>query len=339
MNVEVKKLPKSTVAIKASLDAAEFDVYIQKALGEFVKEAELPGFRKGKAPEQMVAEKVGEARLLEEAARIALDEAHPKILTEHQIDGIGRPQIRLTKLARGNPLEWEVEIAVLPEITLPDYQAIGKEKNAVPKEEVVVSAEEVEKSLEWLRKSRKTGEGEHEVIPELTDEFAKSVGPFETVADLRRTIETNMKLEQEMKARDKHKTSLLEAIADKATLEIPDLLVESEKDKMLHELKESITSMGMSWEDYLTHIKKSEEDLRKEWQEDAARRVRFALVLREIAKKENLSASEEDLDHWTDDYIASQPEETRKKIDRERVKEYAYGVIRNEKVFNFLENL
>lgn len=339
MNVEVKKLPKSTVSIKASLDAAEFDVYIKKALSEFVKEAELPGFRKGKAPEQMVAEKVGEARLLEEAARMALDDMHPKILEEQKIDGIGRPQIRLTKLARGNPLEWEVEIAVLPEITLPDYQAIGKEKNAVPKEEVAVSAEEMEKSLEWLRKSRKTGEGDNEVVPELNDEFAKSVGPFETAADLRNTIETNMKMEKEMKARDKHKTSLLEAIADKATLEIPDLLVESEKDKMLHELEESITSMGMNWEDYLTHIKKSEEDLRKEWQEDAIRRVRFALVLREIAKKENLSASEEDLDHWADDYIASQHEDARKKIDRERVKEYAYGVIRNEKVFNFLENL
>lgn len=339
MNVEVKKLPKSTVSIKASLDAAEFDVYIKKALAEFAREAELPGFRKGKAPENMVAEKVGEARLLEEAARMALDEAHPKILEEHQIDGIGRPQIRLTKLARGNPLEWEVEIAVLPEITLPDYQGISKEKNAVPKEEIAMSAEEIDKSLEWLRKSRKTGEGDNEVIPEFNDEFAKSVGPFETAADLRRSIEANMSLEKEMKARDKHKMALLEAIAEKAALEIPELLVESEKDKMLHELEQSITSMGMSWEDYLTHIKKSEEDLRKEWQEDATRRVRFALVLREIAKKENLSASEDDLDHWADDYMASQNEDVRKKIDRERVKEYAYGVIRNEKVFKFLENL
>lgn len=339
MRVEVKKLPESMVSVKASLDAGEFNVYIQRALAEFVKEAELPGFRKGKAPEHMVAEKIGEARLLDEAARLALDDMHPRILEEHKIDGIGRPQIRVTKLARGNPLEWEVEIAALPEIALPDYRSIVKEKNAAPKEEVVVSADELEQSIEWLRKSRKTGEGEQAIIPELNDEFAKSVGSFETMADLRRTLETNMKLEKEMKAREKFKMSLLEAVAEKTTLEIPKLLVESEKDKMLYELEQSVTSMGMNWPDYLSHIKKSGEDLRNEWQKDATKRVRYALVLRALAQKENLAPSEEELSTWADNYLASQQEDARKKIDRERVKEYAYGVIRNEKVFNFLETI
>ena len=72
MQTEVTKQPKSSVLVKGSLTAEEFDAYIKEVTKKFVAEAELPGFRKGKAPEKMVAQKIGESAILEEAANEAL---------------------------------------------------------------------------------------------------------------------------------------------------------------------------------------------------------------------------------------------------------------------------
>jgi len=89
---------------------------------------------------------------------------------------------------------------------------------------------------------------------------------------------------------------------------------------------------------YLTHIKKKEEELRNEWQSDAEKRVRSAMVLREIAKNESIEPTEDELNAWAYQYLAQTEESEKKNLDLERVKDYAYGVIRNKKVLEFLEN-
>lgn len=334
MHVELTKKPKSTVLVKGSLSAEEFNIHIQHITQHVVAQAELPGFRKGKAPEKMVVEKMGEATFLEEAASEALSKVYPTILKEHHIDAIGRPQIRITKLARGNPLEFEAEIATLPAIPLPDYKNIAKEKNTIPKEESIVSDEELAKTTDWLRESRKTTP-----LPELTDEFAKSVGNFKNVDELKNAIRENMKFEKEQKVRDNRRMELLGAIAQKTTIELPDILVESEKEKMRQELRSGVESMGMTWDAYLSHIKKTENDLNTDWQKDAEKRAASALILREIAKIEHIEPTDDELAAWVYDYLASRDESEKKNIDPTRVKEYAYGVLRNIKVFEFLENV
>src|SRR3989344_4683474 len=329
MQIEVIKKPKSIVVVKGSLSVEEFNARIQHVTRRFVEEAELPGFRKGKAPEKMVIEKIGEGALLEEAANDALRATYPTILKERAIEAIGRPQIRITKLARGNPLEFEAETATLPEISLSDYKNIAKTINAKPKEKVVVSDEELEKSLDWLRKSRSKKadppppeegapqdsekELEHppadEQLPELTDEFAQSIGAYKTVEELKNAIRENMKFDKE------------------------------QKDKIAAELKNGIERMGMQWDTYLTHIKKKEEELRTEWQEDAQKRVRNALALKEIAKPESIEPSDDELNAWAYQYMAQMDEAEKKGLDIERVKDYAYGVIQNQKVLEYLESI
>ena len=195
MLVSVTKLPNSTLQVKGVLPSEEFNAYITKAAKAFTDEVELPGFRKGKAPEKLVLEKVGEGKILEEAARMALNEFYPTLLKEHAPQAIGRPQIRITKLARGNPLEFEADIAVLPEVDLADYKGIATKKNAEPKEESVVSDEELQKTIDWLRKSRSSRKNDtskeqnassvSENLPELTDEFAQSLGTYKTVEELK----------------------------------------------------------------------------------------------------------------------------------------------------------
>jgi len=339
MTVDVQKLPKGMVLIKATLDADEFTKFIGQATDAFTVNAELPGFRKGKAPANFVVSHVGEGKLLEEAANLAVREMHPKIVEEHKIEVIGRPEIRVIKLARGNPFEWELTITTVPEFTLPDYKAIAASRIAVPEESPAVTDAELTSALEWLQKSRRPEGDENVALPELNDEFAKSVGAFKNLEDLKHTIKANMLLEKQQKARDKRRMDILEAVVSQTKIETPETLVEAEKNKMLHELEHSVGQMGIKWDEYLAHAKKTVEDLRRDWQEDAVRRVRFGLVLREVAKREHLEPTDTELNTWADQYLMRQDPEARKTIDREALKDYAYGIIRNEHVFAFLENI
>lgn len=343
MHVEITKQPKSVVSLRGSLTSQEFDDYIKQVTTSFVAEAELPGFRKGKAPEHMVVEKVGETALLEEAAHAAFKKMIPAILTEHHIQALAYPQIRITKLARGNPLEFEITITEDPDITLPDYHTIAREKNALPSETIPVTAEEVDEVIEQLRKSRKSalvsGSTGEEILPELTDEFARSLGSFQTVDDLKHAIEENKKMEKQERERNKRRMEALQAIAQKMSVDLPEVLVEAEKEKMLSELRYTVENVGIPWEEYLGHIKKQEEDIRKEWVGDAERRVLHSLILREIAKKESIEPTEDELNTWMYQSLASFSEEEKKKVDRERLQRYAYGVIREQKTLEFLEHI
>ena len=78
-----------------------------------------------------------------------------------------------------------------------------------------------------------------------------------------------------MKERDRKRIESLDKIAEASTIEIPEILVEAEKEKMILELKAGIENTGMKWEDYLKHIKKTEEELKKDWEKDAIKRVKY----------------------------------------------------------------
>ena len=179
------------------------------------------------------------------------------------------------------------------------------------------------------------------ILPELTDEFAKNLGNFSSLEALKINIREGIGQEKKEKENQRIRMIIIEKIADRATIEIPEILVERELDKMLDELKSSIAQMGMKWEDYLLHIKKNPEELRKEWHEEAQKRVRIALSLREIANREKIDPTEEEIKERADQYLAQfkTAKQAEQSIDPEELQEYARGILRNEKVFEFFEGV
>jgi len=131
----------------------------------------------------------------------------------------------------------------------------------------------------------------------------------------------------------KKRLEILEEIAEKMKVEIPQILIESEKEKIAQEIKANIEETGLKWGDYLNHIKKTEEEIRKDWEPDAMKRVKYGLILNEIAEKEKIEVSEEELNAEVEKIMNQY-----KDLDPERVKVYIYGIIRNEKVFKLLES-
>lgn len=350
--INVKKLPKSEVEIEGELEADVFETYFDKALKRIGEHLEIDGFRKGKVPENVLLSKVPEAQILGEMAEMALSEYYPKILEENKIDAISRPEISITKLARKNPLGFKIKTAIMPEMKLPDYRQIAKKVLSDIKEEEKkpnVTEKEVEDTIIDIRKSRapkihmatspqpspETGEGAMPELelPEFNDQFVQALGPFKDIKDFKEKLRENIKLEKENQVKEKTRLKIVEKIIDDLKVEMPEILIEVELDKILYRMESDITQMGLKFEDYLKHLNKSVEDLRKEFRTDAEKKAKLALVLNKIAVDEKIVANPEQV---TDE--VAKILEHYKDADPERAKIHAENVLTNEAVFRFLED-
>ena len=357
MKIDIKKLEKSEVEIIGVLEVTEFEKYEEKALEKIGERLELPGFRKGKAPTGKVKENINEMELLQEMAEIALSENYIKILEENKIDAIGRPQISITKIGKGSDLEFKIITAVLPEIKLPDYKKIANKENKKEEfnKEIVVDEKEIDKTILELRKMRAeqargndhTGHEHmteeehakaHPEIPEseypaFDDAFAKSFGDFPSAEAFREKIKSNMKIEKETIEKDKLRLSIIEELVKQTEGEIPQILIDSETDKIMYRLQADVTNAGFKFENYLKQINKTELDLRTEWKNEAEKRAKVQMIIHAISEKENLKPTEEEIER---DVI--QITTMYKDADPTRARAYVEQMLENEKVFKFLEN-
>lgn len=351
----IKKLDKSEVEIIGVLEVREFEKYEEKALERIGERTELQGFRKGKAPVSIIKENVQEMELLEEMAELALQDNYVKILEENKIDAIGHPQIAITKIGKGSDLEFKIVTAVLPEIKLPDYKKIAGEqaKKEEYKKEIIVEEAEIEKTILELRKMRaeqvkpahehKEDKNEenhklaHEEIPEseypaFDDEFAKSFGNFKTAEELKEKIKSNLKIEKETEQKDKLRLVIVEELVKQTDGEIPEILIQSETDKIMYRLQADITNAGFKFEDYLKQINKTESDLRNEWRADAEKRAKLQMIIHTICEKEKLEPTEEEIEKDVINITSMY-----KDADASRARAYVEQMLENEKVFTFLE--
>lgn len=355
MKTTVKKLDKSEVEISCALPVDDFVKYEDKALVRLGERVELPGFRKGKVPAAMVKESVSEMMVLEEMAELAISDAYPKILEDEKIDAIGRPQVSITKIAKGSDLEFKIVTAVLPDMKLPDYiKLAAKVKKDNPVKEVEVVDADIEKTILELRKMRaeqargashdghenmteeeyaKAHEIPESEYPAFDDEFAKSFGDFASAEAFKEKIKANMKIEKETVEKDKLRLAIVEDLLKETTGDLPEILIDSETDKILYRLQADITNAGLNFEDYLTQIKKTEVDLRSEWREDAIKRAKLAVVIHTISEKENIKPTEEEIEKEVGNIMAMY-----KDADPVRARAYIENMLENEKVFAFLEN-
>ncbi len=177
-------------------------------------------------------------------------------------------------------------------------------------------------------------------LPEINDQFAQQMGDFNCLENLRQSVKEGLLYEKAEKEKHDWREKVLNEIAERAKMELPENLISQEEEAIIAELKANVEQFGLKWDKYLEELKKNEADLKKELKGQAEKRVRAFLVLREIAKKEDVDVSEQEAEKETNNFLRRYPDAERaSKVDIEQLKEYTYGVIRNEKVFQFLEKL
>ena len=354
-----KKLPESEVELSGEIPFEDIEPLQAQALKHFAEELELPGFRKGHVPPEMVKQKVGEIELLEEAVELFMRDFYGPLITSRNIDAVGRPNISITKLAPGNPVGLTIRTAIYPTVPLPkEWKKLGDgvEIETVPD---VLDAE-LDEALTSIRRARYKAEAAtpagavhletagdaasapdrssvtevppEENLPPLDDEFAKSLGAFADLADLKQKLRDNMKQEKEQKAKESRRGKIIEMLLEKVSLAIPNIFVESELDKIIGQMKEDVARFGMTFEGYLEQVEKSEDDVRLEMREQAQKRAKLQLVLNKIAEEEKIEADSQavatELKHALEHFPEARPDLVQIHIET---------VLRNEKVLQLLE--
>lgn len=323
-----KDLPHSEVELVGEVPFEVIAPYREHALADIAQEVEMPGFRKGHVPHDLVLKRVGEVAVLEEAVEHFARDFYPELVEELKLDVVGRPNIAITKLAAGNPIGLTIRTALYPEVTLPkNWKSIAEKIPLEPAE--AATEEDVQNTLEQLRQSRKQGD----VVPELTDEFAKSIGAFENMEALKEQITKGITEEKQRAARDKRRGKVIDAVLEKTTVEAPRIFVEAELDKIMSQMQEDVARFGVKYDDYLKQINKTEEQLREEFRDQAAKRAKLQLTLNKIAADEKIEADpkaiEEEMQHALQHFPDARPELVRIHIET---------VLRNEKTLQLLEN-
>ncbi|MFA5841489.1 MAG: trigger factor [Candidatus Paceibacterota bacterium] len=338
MKTEIKKLPHSEIEITGEIPSEMFEKNRNKAVLELSKDFELPGFRKGKVPEDMFLQKVPEMIILEEMAEMAINEAYPKIIAEHKIDPIGRPEISITKIAKNNPLCFAIKTALVPEVKLPDYAKVA---GGVAEEgAIIVTDKELGDSISEIRKMRAPklasvpGETPAETpMPEITDDFVKTLGNFQNVSEFKEKLTENIKLEKERAAKEKRRMKILDALVEKTEIDLPKIIIEEEKNKLVHQLRYDVERLGMKFDEYLKNVGKTEDDMKNEWAGEAEKRAKIQFIITEIGIKENINPTEEELSEEVKHLL-----EHNKDVDENRAKLYLSSLLTNQKVIEFLEN-
>jgi trigger factor len=397
--IAVEKKAGSEVTMTGEIPYAELEKHKESALTAVGKEVSIDGFRKGHVPEAVLIQKVGEMAIITEMAERALARVYPELVTLHSLDVIGYPKISITKIAKDNPLGFSITVAVVPEVTLPDYVKVAKEVNKA-KDSMEVTEEEVTKQVEDILRqkvayerlqkkaganadhvhgpdcdheevngeTREAGLGHHEghdhaepeetpvdevnaeggegglgqkaediKLPELTDEYVKTLGKegqFTSVEDFRNKIKEHLTIEKARDVDSRHRAKITDAIIEKTKVELPQVLVDAEIGQMYAQMASDLERAQLKMEDYLGHIKKTKEDLTKEWTPMAEKRAKLQLVLNEIAKKENVIPDPSLVDHEVSHLL-----EHYKDADEKRVRVYVASVLTNEAVMKKLEEI
>lgn len=350
-DIILNNLPERELEIVGAITSEKISEMRSKALKKLREDVELPGFRKGNAPEALVAQKVGEIKLLEEAAEMALQEEYPNILDEHKVDAIGRPEITITKIGIGNPLEFKIKTYLSPVVELPDYKKIasGVLNSSKNSEDSTIKAtttevEDVIKNIRWNIAHEKLHrdnpdlnthshpEIKDEDLPELDENLLKLIGNFKSVEELKAKISENITKEKEIKEKDKRRIAIVEATIEKAKIELPKIIIDGELEKMMAQFEDDIGKSGLSIEEYLKHVKKNLDEIKSEWKQTAVKRAKSQIILNEISKLESINASEEDIKKEVDHILSHH-----KDAERFRVRMYVDTFLTNELVFKFLE--
>ena len=133
------------------------------------------------------------------------------------------------------------------------------------------------------------------VLPEINDEFAKSISKQDSLKNLMETMKAEIQGRATFQANQAYRQALVDLAVANAQVDIPQEMIDQRLDDMIDEIRQNIEAQGHSFEQYLKQIDKTEEDLRKDYTETAEKNVREGLVLNAIADKEDIHATDQDL--------------------------------------------
>ncbi|EJP6473665.1 trigger factor [Clostridium sporogenes] len=378
MNVKVENIEKNIVKLEITVDSEKFNEAVKKSFKKNAKRFNVPGFRKGKAPLNIIKKYYGEGVLFEDAINFCCEDTYPKAIEENNIKPVDYPQIDVVQIGEGKDFIYTAEITTVPEVKLGEYKGVEVKKVSYEVEDEAVENElksmqeknarvslkeegEIEKGNiaiidfkgyvdgeafeggeakdyeleigsgtfigdfedqlvglkkdeskkvdvsfpeEYGREDLNGKPATFEVtvkdikikeLPALDDEFAKEVSEFDTLEELKSDIKDRMKKELSEKAKAEYEEAVVEKVAANAEIDIPKVMIEKEIDNMVKDLEMRLKYQGLDLKSYYEFTNSSEEKVKEYMRETAEKRVKTDLIMQEIAKVEDIKATEEEL--------------------------------------------
>lgn len=176
-------------------------------------------------------------------------------------------------------------------------------------------------------------------LPEITDEWAKTLGDFKDLNALKQDIKKGIKEEKEVALKQNRREEVLSRILEKIKADIPQSMIKRETEALLDNLKLRIAKeLKISFEEYLKQVKKTEEEVTHDFSHIAEERIKGFLALRQIAKNEKIEIKDEEINEKIEVVINQYPDKemARKNMDMEQAKIYIEDELKREKIFNLL---
>lgn len=399
MNFKVENLEEKNM-VKLIIEASdeEFEKGIQAAYIKNRSKIAIPGFRKGKAPRNIIEKMYGKEVFFEDGANEIVGELYEKAAKESGLDIVSQPSIEAVTLEAGKPFVFSAEIAVKPEVTLGEYKGIEVEKT-----EVYVTDDDVNEEIDKTRKQNSRtvtvedrpvadgdtaiidfegfvdgvafagGKGENyslvigshsfidtfeeqligknigeevevnvtfpedyhaeelkgkpamfkvtvkeikvEELPELDDEFASEVSDFETLAEYKEDVAKTIRERKETEAKNAKEDKVMNKIVENAAMDIPEAMINTQVRQMTEEFAQRLQMQGLSMEQYMQFTGLTPAKILEEMKPQALTRIKSRLVLEAVAKAENITISDEEVEKELADMAANY------KMELDKVKE------------------
>lgn len=146
MSLQVEKLEHNMAKLTVEVAAEDVEKALQAAYLKQRKQINIPGFRKGKVPRQMIEKMYGPEVFYDEAANNMIPDAYAKAYDESELDIVSQPKIEVVQMEKGKPFIFTAEVATKPEVTLGDYKGLKVDKVSTR-----VTQKEVDEEIERER--------------------------------------------------------------------------------------------------------------------------------------------------------------------------------------------
>jgi trigger factor len=136
---------------------------------------------------------------------------------------------------------------------------------------------------------------------------AQITGKTQSVDEFKKMVEENLKAEMEQKGKAEHENAVVAEILKITKTELPDAMIDQELDRMIEEQKKRIGQQGLTWEKYLDHIKKTEEDFRVDHRKNAEDRIKAQLGVHNIIQDAKIETSDDEVNAKIQEMVAKYP--------------------------------
>lgn len=336
------KHPKAIVEVQVMVPWMDLESKWTETLQKMSQDTELPGFRKGQAPLDMVEQKVS-AQLQQEVFKTVMPQALIDALQGTNIVPIDYPKYEIVGFQKGQGLNFKALVTERPAVKVGSYKGIKVQKPQLKQ----ISDQDVDKVISdlfkrWKARNPQVSQPTQDQPPSQPqssdspdDNFAKAVGA-QSLVDLKQKIRADLENEAKYNNELDYEEAILQEVEKLTEVDVPEILVQDELNRMLVSLQKRVADMGLLLDDYLKGQNKTIDQLKNEWRPQAEKNVRMELGLSDIARQENVNISDAELQAEIDKI---QDARIKQQFEAQEPRLHLKHALRQTKTLNLLKGL